>query len=120
MQIPYQHQRVSRRLWPAGARHRPCTASQRDCVAYEGQAPGSENALNWWLRACKGTSAADPTSRDYGRWQPGARRCKLTLIDDGPRVDETARALARMPHEESRTVGQDLRTWLNSRHPWTG
>ena len=78
------------------------------------------NALNWWLRACKGTSAADPTSRDYGRWQPGARRCKLTLIDDGPRVDETARALARMPHEESRTVGQDLRTWLSRRHPWTG
>ena len=78
------------------------------------------NALNTWLQACKGTSAADPTNQDYGRWQPGARRCKLTLIDDGPRVDETARALARMPQEESRTVGRDLRTWLNSRHPWTG
>ena len=25
-----------------------------------------------------------------------------------------------MPHEESRTVGQDLRTWLSRRHPWTG
>ena len=78
------------------------------------------NALNAWLRACKGTSAADPTSRDYSRWQPGARRCKLTLIDDGPRVDETARALARMPHEESRTVGRDLRKWLTGRHPWAG
>ena len=79
-----------------------------------------ENAMYTWLRACKGTSAADPTSRDYGRWQPGARCCKLTLIDDGPRVEKTARALARMPHEESRAVGQDMRTWLNSRHPWTG
>ena len=76
------------------------------------------NALSAWLRACKGTSAADPTSRDYGRWQPGARRCKLTLIDDGPRVEETARSLSRMPHEESRTVGRDLRKWLTSRHPW--
>ena len=86
----------------------------------EGASTGFENTMYTWLWACRGTSAADPTSPDYAVWQPGARCCKLTLIDDGPRVDEATRALARMPHEESRTVARDLQDWLTSRQTWGG
>ena len=86
----------------------------------EGSSTGFEDTLYPWLRACRETSAGDPASPDYGVWQPGARCCRLTLIDDGPRVDEAARALARMPHEESRTAARDIGDWLASRQAWGG
>ena len=86
----------------------------------EGSSAGFEDTLYPWLRACRETSAGDPTSPDDAVWQPGARCCRLTLIDDGPRVDEAARALARMPHEESRTAARDIQDWLASRQTWGG
>ena len=89
-------------------------------TSMEGASTGFENTLYPWLWACRGTSAGDPTSPDYAVWQPGARCCKLTLIDDGPRADEATRALARMPHEESRTAARDLQDWLTSRQTWGG
>ena len=46
-----------------------------------------EQAIQAWMEACEGTTAADPTNADYRRWQPGLLRGEIELYETGGRTE---------------------------------